>query len=748
MPQASRVTKPLVLAATLLFAAFVAAKGIPTLRHDWDWPIDRTAIPAFLSETFDGWLSLGFGTPNPHPTTYLIGVPLAVTMWLFGPFVALVALALAAGYACSRSAAVLAERWSASGWAGAGVALFAVFNPWVYNEVVAGHLVMVLAYGGLIGLFGEMLRGARASPVRLALWIALIEAQLQFFIVGMCALAFFAVASKKWLPPVAGAIVALPSIVGLVAERGALLRTPYGIAWQSNQSVVPFALAGLGGYFPGYSDRLGLAATIAVWLMLALSLLGVLLARRRRVALYAFAAAAAIFVAVLGVHGPLAAAYAWTVRHVPESGVFRELYDLAGCFAALALVLVGAAVARVRQLGLVALAAGIVLPLTWLVRPPADLWVSSAAYPHPNVFGRPFSRVALTPAFQPLQLRTGAGDGADPDVHSYPGPVSAANQYFPTYPVDMALARYERSGDVEPLRALGVAEIVDRPWMLSRNQGAIGLAARSLEPRAESAAGSPYRHLENATPLISQCETPSVVTVSEVGACAVFFGDAPGYAAVTPIVAGSDSIDPQTDWIDARLAFARAPEVAQGIGGALTQSNVPHAIEPDSWLLAYVRGRLHAPDGRNLYASDGTFRWLRVPHGVTSAVCAGLCELVAQTRSLPNVAQVAAPARAQALGFERVAPWLYVVTDSSGTGLVRLDERYDQGWIAIAPPRMLHHVRIDQSVNGWYVEAPAPRIVLLQLTALLQLIAEAVGLLFVLYLLKALTREPTKRAPA
>ena len=29
----------------------------------------------------------------------------------------------------------------------AAAATFAVFNPWVYNKVVAGHVGMVLAYG-------------------------------------------------------------------------------------------------------------------------------------------------------------------------------------------------------------------------------------------------------------------------------------------------------------------------------------------------------------------------------------------------------------------------------------------------------------------------------------------------------------------------------------------------------------------------------------------------------------------------
>ena len=46
-------------ASALAFAAFVAAKGVPTLRHDWNWPIDRTAIASFFDAATQGWLSTG-----------------------------------------------------------------------------------------------------------------------------------------------------------------------------------------------------------------------------------------------------------------------------------------------------------------------------------------------------------------------------------------------------------------------------------------------------------------------------------------------------------------------------------------------------------------------------------------------------------------------------------------------------------------------------------------------------------------
>jgi hypothetical protein len=742
------------LAAGLLFAAFVVAKGIPTLRHDWNWPVDRSAVGSFFSASVNGWVSSALGAANPHPTTYLIAFPIAAAMLLAGPLAALALLAASIGYVCTRAVEAIAARLGCGSLTAVGVGLFALFNPWVYNEVVAGHLVMVLAYGGLIGLFAEMLRGREACPVRLALWAALVEAQLQFFIVALVGLALFAAATRKWSPLFFGVVVALPSIVGLIGERAALLRIPYGVTWQTNQSVAPLALIGLGGYFPGYSDRLGLAAPVAVWAMVAIALVGLAVARTR-VSLAAAAAAVTCYVAILGVHGPLAAPYAWTVRNVPESGVFRELYDLAGVLAALLALLACAAIARVRWLRFAAFGAGLVLPIVWLARPPSALWVGANDYPHPAVAAPAFARVALLPAFQPLGLRAGSGDGADPDAFVYPGPVAAVNEYFPTYPVDMALASYEQHADAGPLRALGVVQIVPRPWMISKTQGGVGLAATSLQPATRAPSDSVLR-LDGATPLLSQCDRTQIVPFGNLlGECAVFFGDVAGYPLLRPIVAPSDSIDARTAWIDARLAFAESPELAQAIGGALTQSSLPIAVTPSSWLLVYLRGALRDRSGAELARGNGSFEWVWLSRSVTLVECAGLCELVAQTPALPRLAR-AAPPHARNVAFRELAPWLFVVSvangggapsDSRRTALLRFNERYDPAWIALAARHALPHVRVAMSVNGWFLDGRAAGVVLIQGTALLQFVSEILGALCVLWLLKALARVPTKRAP-
>jgi len=736
------------LAAAILFAIFIAGKGIPTLRHDWNWPIDRSAIPSFTAQSLDGWLSIGFGTPNPHPTTYLVGPLMGGLMWLAGPLGALGLVAAVIGYLCMRGVDAVAMRCGSGAPAAIGLGLFALFNPWVYNEIVAGHVMMVLAYGALIGLLAEMMRGRDASALRLALWIVLIQAQLQLFIVALAALVPFGWVTRKWTPLIAGAVVVLPSLVGLIAERATLLQIPYGVTWQTDQSVSPPALLGLGGYFAGYADRLGWGATAAVWIVVGLALAGVVAARRTQAATWTASAAIVLFVVVTGIHGPLALPYSWVVANVPESGVFRELYDLAGVIAALLTLLACAAAARLRVLGYVALAAGITLAVTWLLQPPAALWVASGSYPRPTVAAPPNTKVAFLPAFQPLGLRAGRGDGADPDLQFYPNGIAPVNEYLPSYPVDMALARYEQTGDAQPLQALGVGEIVNRPWLVSLTRGTIGFAAASLAPASSRFAPPSDRYVANPAPLVSDCAAaPVVAFVARIGQCNLFFGDAPGYSAVAPIVASSDSIDSRVAWIDARLAYAEAPWLAQGIGGALTQSTVPHRVDPGRWLLAYVRGELRAPSGSVLLRNGGGFSWVRVPQSVESVQCSGLCELVAQATRIPSVPNNPPP-RARPLEFTQVGSWLYVVRrEPDAAQLLRLNERYDPSWIAFASGRILPHVRVDMSANGWFLGDATGNVILLEATALAQLIAEMFGFLCAIWLVQALLRAPTKRAP-
>jgi hypothetical protein len=313
----------------------------------------------------------------------------------------------------------------------------------------------------------------------------------------------------------------------------------------------------------------------------------------------------------------------------------------------------------------------------------------------------------------------------------------------------MALAQYAQYGDASALRALGVAQIVDRPWFLSRSNGGIGLAASSLSlsrPRPSKLIG---RDLAGAAPLVSTCDEARIVAnVASLDGCDLFFGDAPGYPRVTPIGARGDSIDAATAWIDARLAFAKAPYLAQGLGGVVTQSTMLHPVQAGSWLLAYVRGRLSDQNGRPLVRSAGTFSWILIAPNTSAVICTGLCELAAASAELPPTPQRKRSARPYAATFEELTPWLVRVQGTPrAAGLLRFNERYDPAWTAISSWRVLPHVRLALAANGWLLTRDfAGDVFLVQVAAFLQSIAEIVGLVCVVLLLKALAREPTKRA--
>jgi hypothetical protein len=243
--------------------------------------------------------------------------------------------------------------------------------------------------------------------------------------------------------------------------------------------------------------------------------------------------------------------------------------------------------------------------------------------------------------------------------------------------------------------------------------------------------------------LISNCEAPRVVLLpGELGACNVFFGDTKRYGPVRPLETLNDSLDPRTDWIDARLAFGEMPSIAQGIGGTLTQSHLPYPVHPGASVLVYVHGILTDSAGRILTVRQLGFRWLTLPSDAKAVQCVGLCMLVAQTRALPNLPARAGPTLSWACDFRKLAPWLYVVKRGARPArLLRLNERYDSGWIALEGWHVLPHLRVDMAANGWlYQDQSSTTIVLLQATSLLQLVAEILGVLCVAWLLVAATR--------
>jgi hypothetical protein len=344
-----------------------------------------------------------------------------------------------------------------------------------------------------------------------------------------------------------------------------------------------------------------------------------------------------------------------------------------------------------------------------------------------------------------MQLVEGGGNGADPDLYAYPNGVMPVNAYLPAYPVDAALARYAQRGDVTALAALGVGSIVNRPWLVSRSNGEIGLAAASLPSRKTLRGIDRSQSIPNPAPLLGTCSRVRIVgSPTGLQACDLFLSDAPNAATFSVAQSSSDSIDARTGWIDASLAFARDPSLAQGLGGVLTQSRFPLHVVPNAWLLAYVRGSLHDGRGRALVRSTGTFGWVWLPATTDRVTCYGICEVVGEMHAFPAAQFGLAPTVESPVAFDMPVPWLIRVRRASGT-LLRFNARYDSGWLAIEGLQVLPHVRSSLAANGWFVRRGFADVILLQMTALVQLFAELAGVACTVFLLKALFRRGTKR---
>ncbi len=392
-------------------------------------------IQSFLSSSVDGWLSAGLGTPNPHPTAYLIAWPIVAAMWLVGPLGALVLLGLRlATHACGawrphrpigrraprrgrhRTLRAFQSLGVQRGRCGASRHGARVRRP---DRIIQRDAAGAECIDSAAGALDRADRGA----------IAILHSR------NACAPRLCRDDTQVDCRRSCGVIVALPSVSACRGARNAFAHTVWRrVADESIGSAVGAAfirriLSRLRR--PARScrrdRRVGRARA---------GIAGIRLPRAAtRAVIWSFTAAVIVYVIALGVHGPLALPYTWLVRNVPESGVFRELYDLAGVFAAFALVARKRGVGAHAACGYAALAAGVALPLTWPLRPPSDLWVSSTHIRTRTIHRTPFTRVALTSGVSAVALRTGQWRRRGPRRPSvYPGSLPRSTSTFRCIP--------------------------------------------------------------------------------------------------------------------------------------------------------------------------------------------------------------------------------------------------------------------------------------------------------------------------
>ncbi len=728
----------------VVFASFAYAvatlSGVPMLRQDWGTSPFHTGWYNLIDDGFSGWAPAGIGSPQPYLVDYLICLPITVATVCLGGRATLFLLLLAIGGFCAFGARALAKDVGCNGVGSSAAALFAIFNPWAYTELVAGHVYMLLAYAASFWLFREVLL-RRPRPIVLTVAALLTLQQLQFFIVSTLLLGVVAVWRRVWQPLAIAAVVWLPSVIGILAERKALDTIPFTLVWERDQSVRPLDALQLNGYFAKYADGFrGFFATPA-FATFAVALVS--LRERRRVVVAVAVGTLAALLFSMGTFGPGAALFTTAIEHVRIVAVFRELFDVLGYVAIGYVILASIASARWQFLAWFWLATTILLCGGWFLGPPARFWVPAQTLPTTVVATDANTRFALMPAFQPLSFYD-QGSGADPDARPWPGNVTPLNQYLSTYPANAAMASFLLRDDIRPLQALSVGVVVERPW-LHTNAGAQRMQW-ALPVRNDVGAPQARRMTLRAAPELALVPMPAVGALdARLGNSGIFFADAAvangplvppawkGYSPILRVTPPNDEVDARRGWVDARLAFAERPELAQSLGGALTTNQsallpVNGALEA----LVLVDGTLRSSASRILTTTTHGYRWISLAPSVRAVTCSGLCVVAAQGSPPAGVPLEPPPHPEYGVAFHALTPWLLTATVSPGAlGALRYNTAYDDNWVAFMGGVRLSHVRLDGTVNGWLLptRSTPQRLVIVETTAAAQFGTEILALI-------------------
>jgi len=740
-----------VVGAALLATSFIFS-GLPLLRHDWPPPVSS------LSQVFgaaSGWDALGLGSPVGYPTSFMIVMLYGAIASFAGSNVVNVAYVATIWLVIASGARDLSRRVGATHIAAAAAVLVATFNPWTYTQFVAGHLFILLAYGATFWLCSEILRkeirGAERRSVsapRPLVLVAIVLAfapQIQFFVLDGLALAIVALRYRMLRPLLAVGLFASLVAATILLTRHSLLGIPITLAWERSLSTEPSEAWLLRGYFTGYSHGTEGVGQLSILVTVLFAVAAIVATRSRHVILFLSLSVLSLTIAT-GTKGPIAEPFAWLVQHVPEVGLFRELYDLIGFLVIgyVALASIASGVRVIRPLSLIWFLAALSAPISWLFAPPNHWWaVNVPSAPIGREIGL-HGRFALLPPTPPLRLGTN-GSGIDPDLILGPDDTGPLNESVMTYPVNAAFGRYMQFGDDRGLAALGVSRVVARPWLDTDPSIGGGLALPVpgwiVHPRPHASA-----QIANPMPKLTLGENPAIGTLlREFQGGNVQIGDTASLCELLPrscrtaipiTVKVSDVYaDAASDWVDVRIAFLEAPELAQSYGGALTTSaQATLDVSTGMDTLVWIRGTLiDVSTGRPIVRSDGParYRWVRFPAKTTQVRCIGECVVAAQTHLPAGVPPEPAARKIRAINFTQYVSWFAIADVPPGPAeTLRYDVRYDETWMAYLGARSLSHLRIEATTNGWLLprRVRPDRVVLVEVGAMITFLLELITL--------------------
>lgn len=725
-----------------LVAWSVLAKGIPALRHDWRIPVEPGTTANWLAGFFQPWSDLGLGSANPYPTFYWI----ALTLWPFHQlstaFPLLCVIVGGTAFLAASGALRVARNFGAPEGYGYAAAAVAVLNPWVYSKYVAGHIFMVTGYAVILALIGEVTRERPRTWALILLAMACVT-QLQFFVVACVPFVWWCARNRRMTPIVAIIAGSLPIIFGMAFRYHEIRNTPYTLAWQMGQSVPLQHGVLLNGYTFHYADAFN-QYWPAMALLCVAAIFGLILKTPRRLALIIGIVSAGAVLFASGTSGMFGAPYSWIVLHVPESGLFRELYDLIA-LAAIAYV-VGLASWRgswSRAALVVILPAAAVLIVPWIVRPVYTFFVPGSALPGMPFTGRYDERLALFPAFQPLIFQN-RGSGYDPNLFRNADGASPINEFLPSFPVNAALSYEWLHHSDSMLAALGVSHVVSRAWFHSdwptlRYQEVTLAEPRSL-PSSRALAAVPIIAISNSIPGIT-------TSAQDLVSNGVFLSDAlPGSVSVLHALR-DDELDYTRHWVDTRFASLTHPEWSTALDGVLTSGSEFYPLPSGNELLADVNGKLVDSRNRVIATTNSSGqRWWPIPPSAKAVRCSGQCALIAVFRG-----QLPRPLRMTAwkpLHWQEFSPYLYIaaITPSGAYRTVRFAERYSSYWTAFIGGHSAQHYRLNSVLNGWLLPPRSGgKLYLVETVALAQFIVECLScLVIVVLLIREILMERTR----
>lgn len=693
----SRVPYILAVCVPVFFLYAVCAFGLPALRHDWAWPLDRGLFLADAWQAISGWQTTGLGNVQPRPTNFLFSIalmPIGGLLGGYGAFVLSFALiSLVAFYAAKTISLQVRNAWLC-----APLCMFVLLNPWIYTEIVAGHIYAVYAYIGCFALISEFYFGLRRA-IPLAMSTILICQQLQFAVLILPLLAYFLITYRERIPIITWVFLTLPTIVGIALDRQ-ILATPITLSWQNSLSLKPLDAAALVGYFAGYTVPFESVAKYSMLAVVAVAVVGAMHTWSSRTVRMAVFAAIGLVILASGTKGILALEFQWATVHFVPLSAFRDLYNLLAIVAVIYAVL--AAVGCTNRIALRTFTvAGLVTSSLWVAYPPHVFWTSASSLPPVLVDASENTRFLLLPAFQPMNFR-GTGSGADPNAFDHPGNVTPLNEYLPEYPANAAVGRYLLSGDTQALSALSVSEVISRPFYKSDVRALQQQSALALPNRIGSQSEYFIKRF-SAQPELSVLPLPLVGSLlTNVGGGNVLFSDLEPDL-LTPIRPSGEFVDASKGWVDARLAFLARPEFAQTFGGAVT-SNKYATLEvvPKIPALINISGKLLDQNGRLISRSSHGYKWRSLGPLTVRVQCRGICLVATQTKIMPQLPLNPRAAQSHMVPLYRVTPWLvHTLIGQGPRRLLRYNTRYDPNWAAFAASGFLPHIRIDGAVNGW-----------------------------------------------